>query len=151
MGQCVMKDCGLSTEKLSSPQKKNLRVFLTDVPFLYKTTFITFAFFLKKRIKDRYHPDEIKDKFLSEEEFGRSPHSALHSDKFSVRTPRKGFDDAVQSIFYFYNGGENFAQTDFSWKEEKAKKPLSLGLLDILTSEKNVACILLFLLVLSDN
>ena len=47
MGQCVMKDCGLSTEKLSSPQKKNLRVFLTEVlSFLYKTTFITFAFFL---------------------------------------------------------------------------------------------------------
>ena len=68
-----------------------------------------------------------------------------------MRTPRKGFDDAYQSIVYFYNGGENFAQTDFSWKEEKAKKPLSLGLVDILNSEKNVACILLFLLVLSDN
>jgi len=33
MGQCVMKDCGLSNDKLTSPQKKNLRVFLTEVNF----------------------------------------------------------------------------------------------------------------------
>lgn len=43
------------------------------------------------------------------------------------------------------------AHTDFSWKEEKVKKPLSLGLVEILNSDKNVACILLFLLVLPNN
>ena len=49
MGQCVMKDCGFNTDKLSSPQKKNLKLFLTEVLIYNYNPFNMFFMYWKIR------------------------------------------------------------------------------------------------------